>query len=344
MLNPIIILAQALRNINVNPSKYIKINDAGTGFMLVGIDDLINDINTKGSESLNATKIDGKTIQEFIDHLKTEFKVHEHQNLETLNKIDESSLQKWNDKQDALGFTPEDSSKKGIADGYASLDSTGKVPVIQLPAIAKESVVVQSIAERDALTNVYPGLQCMVIDIDAVAAGEQSVLYVCKEVTNAGLPNQQVTWVAAAKLGETQMVLEWANIQNKPTHTAGEIDDAVTKKHEHQNIEVLNKLSEDSEHHLQYDGKPIVVGTKAIGALKNINLKAPADSTTEFTVHGVEEFDKEKDKIIAVYYTGLLVDADAFTYDKTEGKINLVGWSLFENEVLNIEVEKGTQE
>lgn len=344
MLNPIIILAQALRNININPSKYIKINDAGTGFMLVGIDNLVNDINTKGTESLNATKIDGKTIQEFIEYLKTEFKVHEHANLETLNKIDEASLQKWNDKQDALGFTPEDSSKKGIADGYASLDSTGKVPVIQLPPIAKESVVVQSIAERDALTSVYPGLQCMVIDIDAAAAGEQSVLYVCKEVTNAGLPNQQVTWVAAAKLGETQMVLEWANINGKPTHTAQEIDDAVAKKHEHQNIDVLNKLSEDSEHHLQYDGKPIVVGVKSVGALKNINLKAPNDTTTEFTIHGVEEFDKGKDKIIAIYYTGLLVDSDAYSYDKSTGVITLTGWSLFQNEVLNIEIEKGTQE
>lgn len=342
MLNPIIILAQALRSININPSKYIKINDAGTGFMLVGVDDLVNDINTKGTESLNATKIDGKTIQEFIEYLKTEFNVHEHANLETLNKIDESSLQKWNEKQDALGYTPEDSTKKGIADGYASLDSTGKVPVIQLPPVAKESVVVQSIAERDALTSVYPGLQCMVIDIDAVAAGEQSVLYVCKDVTNAGLPNQQVTWVAAAKLGDTQMVLEWANITGKPTKSATEIDDAVAKKHEHANIEVLNKLSEDSENHLQYDGKPIVVGVKAVGVLKNVILTAQTDGTTELTVDGVDEFDKDKDKIIGVYYNGILVDSDGYTYEKTTGVLTLVGWSLFQNEKLNLETEKGT--
>ena len=344
MLNPIIILAQALRSININPSKYIKINDAGTGFMLVGVDDLINDINTKGTDSLNATKIDGKTIQEFIEYLKTEFKIHEHQNLETLNKIDEASLQRWNEKQDALGFTPEDSAKKGIADGYASLDSTGKVPVIQLPPVAKESVVVQSIAERDALTNVYPGLQCMVIDIDAVAAGEQSVLYVCKDVTNAGLPNQQVTWVAAAKLGDTQMVLEWANITGKPTKSATEIDDAVAKKHEHANIAVLNKLSEDAQQHLQYDGKPIVVGVKAVGVLKNIVLTAPADATTDLTIEGVDEFKKEEDKIIGIYYTGILVDPDSYTYEKTTGVITLVGWSLFQNEKLNVEIEKGTAE
>ena len=41
----------------------------------------------------------------------------------------------WNGKQDALGFTPEDSADKGVADGYASLDSDGKVPESQLPPI-----------------------------------------------------------------------------------------------------------------------------------------------------------------------------------------------------------------
>lgn len=184
----------------------------------------------------------------------------------------------------------------------------------------------------------------MVIDIDAVAAGEQSVLYVCKDVTNAGLPNQQVTWVAAAKLGETQMVLEWANITGKPTKSAAEIDDAVAKKHEHANIEVLNKLSEDSENHLQYDGKPIVVGVKAIGVLKNVILTAQTDGTTELTVDGVDEFEKNKDKIIGVYYNGILVDSDGYTYEKNTGILTLVGWSLFQNEKLNLETEKGTAE
>ena len=34
----------------------------------------------------------------------------------------------------ALGFTPEDTANKGLANGYASLDSGGKVPVSQLPS------------------------------------------------------------------------------------------------------------------------------------------------------------------------------------------------------------------
>ena len=37
-------------------------------------------------------------------------------------------------KQAALGFTPEDASKKGVANGYAGLGADGKVPAGQLPA------------------------------------------------------------------------------------------------------------------------------------------------------------------------------------------------------------------
>lgn len=40
----------------------------------------------------------------------------------------------WVAKQDELGFTPENSANKGANNGYASLDSGGKVPASQLPS------------------------------------------------------------------------------------------------------------------------------------------------------------------------------------------------------------------
>jgi hypothetical protein len=44
-----------------------------------------------------------------------------------------SSIQtQLNSKQASLGFTPEDSANKGIANGYAGLDGAGKVPYAQL--------------------------------------------------------------------------------------------------------------------------------------------------------------------------------------------------------------------
>jgi len=53
----------------------------------------------------------------------------------------------WNAKQDALGFTPEDSANKGQVNGYAGLDGAGKVPLAQLPEIGSGS--------GDMLTSVY---------------------------------------------------------------------------------------------------------------------------------------------------------------------------------------------
>lgn len=36
-------------------------------------------------------------------------------------------------KQDSLGYTPENIANKGVANGYASLDSNGKIPLSQIP-------------------------------------------------------------------------------------------------------------------------------------------------------------------------------------------------------------------
>ena len=44
----------------------------------------------------------------------------------------------FNNKQAALGFTPENSANKGVANGYAGLDSGGKAPVAQLPSTIME--------------------------------------------------------------------------------------------------------------------------------------------------------------------------------------------------------------
>lgn len=40
----------------------------------------------------------------------------------------------WNNKQDALGFTPENIANKGTALGYAALDGGGKIPMSNLPS------------------------------------------------------------------------------------------------------------------------------------------------------------------------------------------------------------------
>lgn len=46
----------------------------------------------------------------------------------------------FNGKQNALGYTPENSANKAQNNGYASLDSNGKVPTAQLPALSLTDV------------------------------------------------------------------------------------------------------------------------------------------------------------------------------------------------------------
>ena len=56
----------------------------------------------------------------------------------------------FNNKQDALGFTPENTANKGAINGYASLDGAGKVPSTQLPSYVDDVVEVVNFAALPA--------------------------------------------------------------------------------------------------------------------------------------------------------------------------------------------------
>ncbi len=51
-----------------------------------------------------------------------------------------TSLANWLILDPAIGFVPENTANKGIANGYASLDSSGKVPFAQLPALTSSEI------------------------------------------------------------------------------------------------------------------------------------------------------------------------------------------------------------
>jgi hypothetical protein len=65
-------------------------------------------------------------------------------------------------KEDALGFTPEDSANKGAANGYAPLDSSAKVPAANLPSF------VDDVEEYDDQAS-FPG------------TGEEGKIYIAKD-------------------------------------------------------------------------------------------------------------------------------------------------------------------
>ena len=62
----------------------------------------------------------------------------------------------------ALGYTPADEAKLGIADGIATLDTTGKVPASQLPSFVDNVIEVDNISS-------------------APATGEEGKIYVAKD-------------------------------------------------------------------------------------------------------------------------------------------------------------------
>ena len=109
--------------------------------------------------------------------------------------------------------------------------------------------VVDDIATRDLLE---PEESIIVLVLDAtgdstVSSGGATYVYI----------TSTSTW---KKIGETEsmdLILSWANIQNKPTSAVADIDDAVAKRHTHTNKSVLDLLDEDEDGNLTYNGTGI---------------------------------------------------------------------------------------
>lgn len=125
--------------------------------------------------------------------------------------------------------------------------------------------VAADIAARDALTDLKVGDKAWVVDATAdstVDAG--AALYIVE--TMAGTTP---TWKKISEVESMDVVLQWANIQGRPTSAVADIDDAVTKKHEHANKAVIDELTEGTTAEgeelvgkLLYKGKPINDGAK----------------------------------------------------------------------------------
>ena len=127
----------------------------------------------------------------------------------------------------ALAFIPEDSANKGIASGYASLDSNKKVPLSQLPDTARQQTyVVETVVNRDSLTDLFIGEKCYVTD-----TGDSYIW-------------DGLDWVILAKADWENVNLQWVNILSKPISSVTDIDDTVNKRHIHDNKIVLDGISE----------------------------------------------------------------------------------------------------
>ena len=75
--------------------------------------------------------------------------------------------QTWSDKQTALGFTPENLANKNTANGYAGLDTNGKLNESQIPSLAITDVFeANSQASMLALSTAKRGDVCIRTDIN----------------------------------------------------------------------------------------------------------------------------------------------------------------------------------
>lgn len=108
------------------------------------------------------------------------------------------------------------------------------------------TTVVADIAARDALTPVS-GTTVLVRDASAdatVAAGAATYIY------DSSVPE----WVKVSEYESLDLTLTWANITGKPTSSAAAIDTAVANSHTHANKTQLDKISEDGDGHMTYNG------------------------------------------------------------------------------------------
>lgn len=120
----------------------------------------------------------------------------------------------WDAKQSALGFTPENSANKNVANGYAGLDASGKILESALPALAITDVFESSSeAGMLALSTAETGDICIRSDLNksfVLAADDPSVLTNWKELRT---PTDSVLSVAG-KTGVVTLVKADVGLNN----------------------------------------------------------------------------------------------------------------------------------
>lgn len=117
--------------------------------------------------------------------------------------------------------------------------------------------IVADITTRDALA---PTTNTMVLVLDAsddatVNSGSATYIYRVSSLS----------WIKIAEYESMDLILDWANIQNKPTSSIADIDDAVAKRHTHTNKTELDKIGEDGNGNFIYNGALPVIAWSSTG-------------------------------------------------------------------------------
>ena len=103
-----------------------------------------------------------------------------------------------------------------------------------------------NIVARDALTLTSNTFVLVTDATGDVTVKAGSALYLWNSTTLA--------WIKLTDYQSMDVILQWANIHGGPTSSPQDIDSAVTLKHNHSNKTQLDKISEDANGNLLYNG------------------------------------------------------------------------------------------
>jgi len=110
--------------------------------------------------------------------------------------------------------------------------------------------VVADIAARDALTPTG-NTQALVLDASGDATVDSGAATYVYDFGNT-------TWVKISEAESLDVVLDWSNIQNGPSSSPAQIDQAVADSHTHTNKTELDKIGENGSGDFTYDGDEYV--------------------------------------------------------------------------------------
>lgn len=137
-----------------------------------------------------------------------------------------------------------------------SIGNSAMIAAVAGPLIAAQLAqmnrveIVADITARNALASA--DFNQLVLALDAtgdatVAAGAASYVF----------RNSDNSWIKVAEYEAMDVALTWAAITGKPASAVANIDDAVTKRHDHANKTVLDQISEDGGQQLTHRGQPV---------------------------------------------------------------------------------------
>jgi hypothetical protein len=147
------------------------------------------------------------------------------------------------------------------ANGLVQLDANGFVPTSNInPAVLAITTEFADIAAMLASTGVEPGQLVWVND----ATGDTSVTSgwaIYRKRVGVGIDYTQLAgWTKVAESEGLDVVVQWDNIQGKPSSTPAQIDQAVTDDHTHSNKAALDLLADatsGSDVGLTYNGEAV---------------------------------------------------------------------------------------